>query len=103
MTLDEINAMLKTSGLPVTYRAWPAKQAPELPYLCYLTDYTDNFPADGVVYHPIKHLQVELYTREKNPQAESAVEAALAGVFWQKSEEYLDSEQCYEIIYEFEV
>ena len=37
------------------------------------------------------------------PEAENAVETALKDLCWEKSEEYLDDEQCYEIIYEIEV
>ena len=48
-------------------------------------------------------ISIELYTESKDLEAENAVEAALKGLCWEKSEEYLDDEQCYEIIYEIEV
>lgn len=103
MTLDEIKAMLETTGLPVTYYAWPVGAAPELPYICYLVAYTSNFAADGKVYHKIDHVQIELYTKWKEPKTEEKVEQALSSVFWQKTETYLDSEQCFQILYEIEV
>ena len=56
-----------------------------------------------MVYQVINRITIELYTESKAPEAENAVEAALKDLCWEKSEEYLDDEQCYEIIYEIEV
>lgn len=103
MSLPEIKAMLETSGFPVTYRAWPVKKAPPLPYICYLVSYSNNFGADNCVYYPVNHIQVELYTELKDPNAEDKVETALSSLFWEKTEEYIDSEKCYQILYEIEV
>lgn len=103
VTLEQIKVMLESTGLPVTYRAWPKNKAPNLPYICYLVAYSNNFGADNAVYYPISHLQIELYTNLKDPETEDNVEKALSSLFWEKSEYYIDSEQCYQIIYEIEV
>ena len=103
MTLESLYQLLESTGLPVVYRAWPIDGAPELPYICYLSAYSNNFSADGVVYQPIDHVQIELYTKDKNPEAEGRVESALSSIFWEKSETYIDTEQCYQILYEVEV
>lgn len=103
MTLENLYQLLESTGLPVVYREWPIDGAPELPYICYLTTYSNNFSADGVVYQPIDHVQIELYTKDKNPEAEGRVENALSSLFWDKSETYIDTEQCYQILYEVEV
>lgn len=105
MILEKIKEILESTGLPVTYMAWPERQAPPVPYICYLIPYTNNFAADGVVYQQIFHVQIELYTRRKDPKAEKLVENALmeSGLYWDKSEERIDTEKCYEIIYEIEV
>lgn len=103
MTLEELNALLQSTGLPVAYRAFPADQAPDLPFLCYLCTSSNNFDADDRVYFPVQQVDVELYTATKRPDLEQKVEAALSGLCWEKSEEYLDDERCYEIIYEIEV
>lgn len=103
MTLSELGALLKTTGLPVSYRAWPENGAPPLPFVCYLEAGSNNFSADGVVYCPIKRVQVELYTKLKDPEAEDKVEAALSSFFWEKTETYLDTEKCFQILYEIEV
>lgn len=104
MTLDELSALLKTTGLPVTYRAWPEGEAPPLPYICYLESYSNNFAADGTVYYQISHVQVELYEKLRNMATESEVESALSSVaFWEKTPNYIDEEKCYQILYEIEV
>lgn len=103
MELKEIDELLKSTGLPVTYYAWPEKAAPPLPYICYLVAYSNNFSADGSVYLPINHIQIELYTRLKEPMTEGKVEQALSSLFWEKTETYIDTEGCYQILYEIEV
>lgn len=103
MTLEALKDLLETTGFPVAYRAWEEGAAPPLPYLCYLVAYSNNFAADGVVYCPIDHIQVELYTKTKDPGAEAKVETALASFVWEKTETYIDTERCYQILYEIEV
>lgn len=103
MTLNELGSLLESTGLPVTYREWPDREAPTLPYLCYLVGYSNNFAADGGVYAKINHVQIELYTKLKDQEAEDKVEEALSSFFWEKTETYLDSEKCYQILYEIEV
>ena len=105
MTLSEVDVLLKTTGLPVTYRAWPENEAPPLPFVCYVEAGSNNFAADGVVYHTAQRYTIELYTEEKDPETEAKLEAALtgAGIFWTKDETYIESERMNEIIYEIEV
>lgn len=103
MTLSELNTLLKTTGLPVVYRAWDESTAPPLPYICYLVAYSNNFSADGAVYAPFNHIQIELYTKLKDPETEGKVELALSSFFWEKTETYIDTEKCYQILYEIEV
>ncbi len=103
MTLEKLSKMLETSGIPFTYRAWPEQEAPPMPFGCYMVSYNNNFVADGTVYYPIKHVQIELYTQLKDPEAEDKVEKALSSLVWEKTETYIDSEKCYQILYEIEV
>lgn len=103
MTLEDLSALLKTTGLPVTYLEWPEKAAPPLPYICYLFAGSNNFFADGHVYHPGSHIRIELYTRLKSPKIEQLVEDALADIPWTKDEQRIDSEKCFLILYEIEV
>lgn len=103
MTLEELKDRLETAGFPVTYREWPENTAPPLPFICYIVAYSNNFAADGGVYYPIDRVQVELYTKLKDPDAESKVEQALSSLFWEKTETYISTEKCYQILYEIEV
>lgn len=103
MTLSELGAQLKTTGLPVVYHAWPENKVPPLPYICYLEAGSTNFAADGAVYCRITQVQVELYTKLKDPDTEKKVESALHSFFWEKTETYLSTERCFQILYEIEV
>lgn len=103
MTLEKLKDILKSSGLPVVYRAWQEGSAPLLPYICYLVAYSNNFAADGSVYANINHIQIELYTKIKEPDTEKKVEQALFNFVWEKTETYIESEKCYQILYEIEV
>ena len=104
MTLKDLRdsiASISTFATKVTYRAWPEGKAPKLPFVCYLATGTDNFDADNRVYHVIQNVDVELYTAKKSEAYEQALESKFAdiGLPWEKSEVYLDEENCYEIIY----
>lgn len=105
MNLQAVGALLERAGFPVSYHAFPAGEAPGLPYICYLAPYSVNFAADGVAYSTMNHINVELYTQVKDLSAEGRVEAALngGGIYWEKRETYLEEEKCFQILYEFEV
>lgn len=103
MTNGEIKKILETSGLKVAYRAFKREYVPPLPFICFMETDTDNFFADGKAYLEIRGLRVELYTKMKEKDVEDKVEEALSSFCWNKSETYLDTEQCYQIIYEMEV
>lgn len=103
MTLGSVASILEKTGLPVIYRAWPENEAPPLPFICYLVPGTDNFFADGETFAVINRVNVELYTKLKSPEAEVLVEKALSAIAWQKTETYISSERCYQILYEIEV
>lgn len=105
-TLQELYSVLTAitgfSG-KVAYHAFPEDQAVDLPVIVYDVVRSANFGGDNIVYQPISQIEVQLYTVNKDLTSEAALEAALksAGIFWQKSETYLQDERCYQIIYEF--
>lgn len=103
MTLQEIKDLLESTGLPVAYSHFPVGNAPPLPFICYLEAGSNNFAADGAVYSSSKDLNIELYTKLKSPELEDKVETALSSIFWEKSETYLDTEKCFQVLYEIEV
>lgn len=66
---------------------------------------TDNFSADGVVYQAIDELNIELYSEEKDPEAEKKIADWLTenGLFFEKQEYYIESEKMIQVIFETEV
>ena len=100
MTNQELKTRLDTTNLPVAYYAFKTQTA--LPFICYLEADSDNFGADGIMYQAIPRWDVELYCAKRDTTVEASVEAALDGLFWQKSIMYLDDEKCYQILYTFE-
>lgn len=103
MELKDLKILLENaigSG-KVAYRSFPVGKAPKLPFICYLVDGSDNFLADSKVYKKITVVDVELYTEIKDIDTETALEDAFdqASIIWEKSEEYIDDEQVFEIVY----
>ena len=86
----------------VTYRAFPVGDAPDLPFICYMATDTNNLAADCKVYQVVQDVDIELYTETKDVVAEQMVENALndAMIPWEKSEDYLEDQQCFMITYE---
>lgn len=106
MTNTELyNALTSIPGFEnkVAFRAFPA--APAFPYICYLPTSSRNFTADNKVYAPFMAVQVELYTAAKDEAAEQKVEAMFDGhdIPYEKSEYFLESESCYEVLYEITI
>ena len=105
MTYDEIMGMLAEASLPIAYDHFAEGESPDPPFLVFLFPSSDNFSADGTVYQKIDELHIELYTDRKQPDVESALEAVLDkhGVFYNKSEVWIETERLYEVLYSTEV
>ena len=104
LTQAELKTVLDGSGIPFVYRAW--KYCHDLPFGVFYFEHDNPFAADGIVYAKKTLYALELYTAEKDPYAEAALEKALtaAGIFYSKSDEtYIDEEQMFYVIYEIEV
>ena len=89
----------------IAYRMFPVNEAPTLPYICFLETNTTNFKADGKVYRKIQNFDIELYTLNKDTKSEELIENALNDndIAWDKYEEYIEDEHCYEIVYEITI
>ena len=97
--------MLDEIGIPFAYDHFAEGESPDPPFICYLTPNSDNFAADGKVYYKINEIHIELYTDCKDLSAEQKVEAVLDkhGIFYEKSEVWIESEKLYEVLYSFEM
>lgn len=105
MTLTEMAALLRGLGLPLAYHHFAEGEAPDPPFLVYLSPGSDNFAADGGVYFKATQIDIELYTDTKDPALEERLEELLDGVglFYDKTESFIESERLYEVLYELEV
>ena len=105
MTMEELVAMLQKTGIPFAYDHFAEGESPEPPFICYLLPGSNNFAADGKVYFRINQVRIELYTDSKDLSVERKVETVLdeAGIFYNKSEVWIQSEKLYEVLYSFEV
>ena len=105
MSYEQICEMMQETGLPFAYHHFAEGEAPKPPFLLFLTEGEDTFGADNVMYYSFKQLNIELYTDEKSPDTEKAVEEILTshGIYYSKSETYIESERLYEVLYEMEV
>ena len=102
--MDDVLSILAEIGLPFAYHHFAEGESPDPPFICYLTPGSDNFAADGKVYYKIDEYHIELYTDRKDPELEDSVEAVLDehGVFYDKSEVWIESEKLYEVMYSFQ-
>ena len=105
MTQTELMEMVAEIELPFAYDHFAEGESPKPPFVCFLLPGSDNFSADGRVYHKISIVHIELYTDLKDPELESRLEAVLdeRGIFYDKTEVWIDSEKLYEVLYSFEL
>ena len=101
--MEELVRMMGETGLPFAYDHFAEGESPEPPFACYLLPGSDNFAADGKVYHKGVNVHLEVYTDKKDPGLEERVEGVLdaRGVFYNKSETWIGSERLYEVLYVF--
>lgn len=91
--------------LPFAYDHFAEGQSPEPPFVVFLYPESRNFAADGIAYYKKKKLHIELYTDYKSVELEERIETVLErhGIFYGKSEVWIESERLYEVLYEMEV
>ena len=104
MTHSEIIAMMEETELPFAYDHFAEGESPAPPFICFLYPSDNNFSADGRPFFKINQVNVELYTDLKDPALEAMVEAVLEehGIFYGKTETWIDSEGLYEVLYQFQ-
>lgn len=110
MTFSEVYTMLSNiekNGVkvPCAYYQFGDDTGQQPPFICFFYSGSDDFAADNSNYAKIESLNIELYTDVKDFELEAAVEATLRAnsLTWERSEEFIDSEQMHETIYTTEV
>lgn len=99
--MQELKEILEQLNIPVAYSHFNTATNP--PCLTFRRDSTSNFGADNKVYKKINNYIVQLYTDFKNPTLETMLEDLFDAhnIFYDVvSEDYIDDEKMYEIIYE---
>lgn len=97
--------IMREIGFPFAYHHFAEGESPSPPFLLFLTPASNNFAADGKAYFKANEVHIELYTDYKNPSVEEKVEAVLDrhGIFYNKTETFIESEKLYETLYIFEM
>lgn len=102
--MDRLLEVLQEIGIPFAYDHFAEGESPDPPFICYLIPASDNFSADGQVYFKANEVHIELYTDKKEIDKEALVEAVLDshGIFYDRTEVWIESERLYEVLYSFE-
>ncbi len=103
--MDKLLAIISEIEIPSAYDHFAEGESPDPPFICYLVPGSDNFAADGKAYFKVDQVNLELYTDLKDPETENKVEAVLDsyGVFYDRTEVWIESERLYEVLYSFEM
>lgn len=103
MNQVQMIALLNTLSIPSFYGQAPIGTA--LPFLAIHTEQPENFAADNGVYCEKWNFRLDLYSKEKSLTLEAEIKKLLNdnGIAWNKTEEYIDTEQVWEVEFEFEV
>ena len=101
--MEELLQILSETQIPFAYHHFAEGESPEPPFICYLLPGSNNFSADGNVYYKINEVHIELYTDLKDLAVEQQLEDVLDehGIFYNKSETWIESEKLYEVLYTF--
>ena len=103
--MEELLQILSETQIPFAYHHFAEGESPEPPFICYLLPGSNNFSADGKVYYKINEVHIELYTDLKDLAVEQRLEDVFDehGIFYNKSETWIESEKLYEVLYTFEI
>ena len=103
--MEELLQILSETQIPFAYHHFAEGESPEPPFICYLLSGSNSFSADGKVYYKINEVHIELYTDLKDLAVEQQLEDVLDehGIFYNKSETWIESEKLYEVLYTFEM
>lgn len=103
--MGNLLSIMREIGFPFAYHHFAEGESPNPPFLLFLTPASSNFAADGKAYFKANEVHIELYADYKNSVLEEQVEAVLDrhGIFYNKTEAFIESEQLYETLYIFEM
>ena len=105
MTYKEVADMIKEVGIPTAYYQFPDDTEQSPPFICFFYPNSNDVIADNTNYQKVEHLAIELYTDNKDFALEATLEGVLNShdLVYARSEEYLDTERMFFVLYETEV
>ena len=105
MNLMEFKAELEKLDIPIQYRAFQVGHAPELPYLIFYENDSDNIFADNHNYFDVLNVACELYADEKDIELETKLQKLLYDleIQYNSTETYIDSENMYLKAYDVQI
>lgn len=105
MTLQQVNQMVSSMGLPYSYYQFTEDTAQAPPFICFFYGPSDDLYADNSNYQDIRQLNIELYTTTKDFALERTIENILKlnGFSFYREENFIESENLWQIAYEMEV
>lgn len=97
MNLMEFKAELEKLDIPVQYRAFQVGQAPQLPYLIFYENDSDNIFADNSNWFDVLNVACELYADEKDIELETKLQKLFYDneIEYNSTETFIDSENMY--------
>lgn len=104
MTLKDMGDILSSTKLPVVQGKW--REEPALPYIVYSRPFTSNFGADNIAYKKINHIDILLFSKDKDEASEKLIEDALTnnGIFYEITDElFMEDENVYRVVYEVKI
>ena len=101
----EFKAELEQLEIPIQYQAFASGQAPQLPYLIFYENDSDNIFADNHNYFDVLNVACELYTDEKDIELETKLQKLLYDleIEYNSTETYIDSENMYLKAYDVQI
>ena len=102
MILKDLVSGLKKMGFPVAYSHYAEGDVPKSPYIVIQGMGSNNFSADGIVYHEIEDTNIELYCDKKDQETEKKISDFLTEnkIYYEKTETYIKSEKMIQTVFE---
>lgn len=97
MNLMEFKGELEKLDMPIQYQSFSVGQAPDLPYLIFYEDDSDNLFADNANYFNNLNLTCELYSDTKDLELETKLHKLFYDneIEYNSTETYIDSENMF--------
>lgn len=102
MILQDLVSGLKEMEFQVAYSHFAEGEVPKCPYIVVQGMGSDNFSADGIVYHEVEDTNIELYCDKKDLEVEKKISDFLTEnkIYYEKTETYIESEKLIQVVFE---